>query len=43
MKNFALQPISVQAKSQSLVFILCNLYQIAEAELDLMVVDSQYS
>ena len=31
MKNFALQPISVQAKSQSLVFILCNLYQIAEA------------
>ena len=31
MKNFALQPISVQAKSQSLVFIFCNLYQIAEA------------
>ena len=34
MKDFVLQPLSQQAKSQSLVFIFCNIYQIANNVLE---------
>ena len=34
MKDFVIQPLSQQAKSQSLVFIFCNIYQIANNVLE---------
>ena len=34
MKDFVTQPLSQQAKSQSLVFIFCNIYQIANNVLE---------
>ena len=35
MKNFVTAPIGEQAKQQSIVFIICNIYQIVTGFLDI--------